>query len=214
MEMKADYTAGRGLRRKAVLFWFLSGVLITVSVGSVLLYRNPWLVHRMDASQAKTEVLEQIADSRSPYIKIDGMELTFTGYYKVSGDETVCSYCYMGAIGDQYILVDLPAEDQGALAQDTAMENKVLKNYTVYGQLVSGNEMTACLAEAENMSLEEYKSYYHMADVEVHEYNSDQERIRIYQLMLAVLAVGAFAAGWILLAESKIADKETQEEDI
>lgn len=214
MEMKADYTASRGLRRKAIFFWFLSGALIVISVGSVFVYRNPWLVHRMDVSQARTEVLEQIADSRSPYIKIDGMELTFTGYYKVSRDGKVCSYCYMGAIGDCYILVDLPAEDQGALAEEPTSENKILKNYTLHGQLVLGDEMTACLAEAENMSLEEYRSYYHMADVEVHDYNSDQERIRIYQLMLVILAVGALAAGWILLSESRIAEKETQEEDI
>lgn len=214
MEIKTDYTAGRRLRRKALVFWFLSGILIVAAAGSILLYRNPWLVHRIDASQATAEVLGTLAESRSPYIRIDGMELTFTGYYKVNGNGRVCSYCYMGNIGDQYILADLPAKDQGAMAEDAASDGRVLENYTLYGQLVKGKEMTVCLADAEEMPLEEYKAYYRMADVEVHNYSSDQERMRIYQLMLIVLAAGTFAAGWIILSESKIAERETKEEDI
>lgn len=35
----------------------------------------------MDADQATAEVLEEIAESTSPYVKIEGIELTFTGYY-------------------------------------------------------------------------------------------------------------------------------------
>lgn len=214
MEVKTDHAAGRGLRTKAKLLWFLSGVLMALAVCSVLLYRNPWVVHRMDAGQANTAVLEEIADSRSPYIRIDGMNLTFTGYYKVSGDGKVCSYCYMGAVGEDYVLADLPARDQGALAEDGSAEGAVLEDYTLDGQLVEESEMTACLAEAEGMTPEDYKAYYHMSEVEVHEYNSDQERLRIYQLMLVILAAGAFAAGWILLSESKIAEREAQDKDI
>ena len=71
MEVITDEIAERGLRRKALALWILSGALVAVTIGSILFYRNPWLVHRMDASQATTEVLGQIADSRSPYIKID-----------------------------------------------------------------------------------------------------------------------------------------------
>lgn len=214
MEVKTEYTVGRGLRRKAVFFWILSGVLIAVSVGSILLYRNPWLVHRMDAGQATAEVLERIAEGSSPYIKIDGMELTFTGYYKVDNGGEVCSYCYMGAIGDDYILADLKADDHGAMAEEAASENKVLKNYTLCGQLVQDDRMTACLAEAEDMPVEEYRAYYRMSDMEVLDYGSDQERVRIYQLMLMILAVGALAVGCILWSESRIAERETQEEDI
>ena len=119
MEVITDEIAERGLRRKALALWILSGALVAVTIGSILFYRNPWLVHRMDASQATTEVLGQIADSRSPYIKIEGMELTFTGYYKVNGSGTVCSYCYMGSVGDYYILTDIPARDKGALVEDS-----------------------------------------------------------------------------------------------
>ena len=96
MEVITDEIAERGLRRKALALWILSGALVAVTIGSILFYRNPWLVHRMDASQATTEVLGQIADSRSPYIKIEGMELTFTGYYKVNGRGTVCIDRYTG----------------------------------------------------------------------------------------------------------------------
>lgn len=214
MKVKTNHAAGEGLRTKAKLLWFLSGVLMVLAVVSLLLYRNPWIVHRMDADQAGTEVLREIADSRSPYIRIDGMNLTFTGYYKVSDDGRVCSYCYMGAVGDAYILADLPAQDQGKLAEDGSAEDTVLEDYTLNGQLVEECGMTSGLAKAEAMTVDEYKSYYHMAEVEVLDYGSDQERIRIYQLMLVILAAGAFATGWILLSESEIAEKETQDKDI
>lgn len=208
MEVITDETAECGLRRKALVLWVLSGALVVVTIGSILFYRNPWLVHRMDASQATTEVLEEIADSSSPYIKIEGMELTFTGYYKVNGSGTVCSYCYIGSVGDYFILTDIPARDKGALAGDSSLDEKTLEDYTLTGQIVRKNEITERLAEAENMTLEDYKSYYHMADVEIHDYDSDQERVRIYQLMLLILAVGAAAAGAILWSESNLGQTE------
>ena len=204
MEVITDEIAERGLRRKALALWILSGALVAVTIGSILFYRNPWLVHRMDASQATTEVLGQIADSRSPYIKIEGMELTFTGYYKVNGSGTVCSYCYMGSVGYYYILTDIPARDKGALVEDSSLDANTLSDYTLTGQVVRKNEITEQLAEAENMTLEDYRNYYHMADVEIHDYDGDQERLRIYQLMLLVLAVGAVAAGAILWSESRL----------
>ena len=209
MEVITDETAERGLRRKALVLWALSGALVVVTIGSILFYRNPWLVHRMDASQATTEVLEEIADSSSPYIKIEGMELTFTGYYKVNGSGTVCSYCYIGSVGDYFILTDIPARDNGALAGDSSLDEKTLEDYTLTGQIVRKNEITERLSEAENMTLEDYKSYYHMADVEIHDYDSDQERMRIYQLMLLILAVGAAAAGAILWSESNLGQTES-----
>lgn len=188
MEVITDEIAERGLRRKAIALWILSGALVVVTIGSILFYRNPWLVHRMDASQATTEVLGQIADSRSPYVKIEGMELTFTGYYKVNGSGTVCSYCYMGSL-----------------------DENTLSDYTLTGQVVRKNEITEQLAEAENMTLEDYRNYYHMADVEIHDYDGDQERLRIYQLMLLVLAVGAVAAGAILWSESRLGTQTVSE---
>lgn len=211
MEVITDEITERGLRRKAFVLWVLSGALVVVTIGSILFYRNPWLVHRIDASQVTTEVLSEIADSRSPYVKIEGMTLTFTGYYKVNGSGTVCSYCYMGEVGDDYILTDIPASDKGALAEDNTLEEKTLEDYTLTGQVVKKNEITQRLAEAENMELEDYKQYYHMADVEIHDYDSDQEQMRIYQLMVLVLAVGAAAAGMILWSESKLGTQTAKE---
>ena len=89
------------------------------------------------------------------------------------------------------------------MPQITEAEYEVMKiiwhNYPI-----STNEITEQLAEAENMTLEDYRNYYHMADVEIHDYDGDQERLRIYQLMLLVLAVGAVAAGAILWSESRL----------
>ena len=211
MEVITDDMTGYRLRRRAIVFWIISGVLIIVTVGSILFYRNPWLVHRMDADQATAEVLEEIAESTSPYVKIEGIELTFTGYYKVNGNGTVCSFCYMGSIGNHYVLTDIPAKDKGALAEDSTLEEKVLKNYTLTGQLVKKDEITARLAEEENMDLSEYKAYYHMADIEIHDYDSDQEKMRIYQMMYLIMAVGVAAAGAILWSESRLSMQSTKD---
>jgi hypothetical protein len=171
------------------------------------------MVHRIEASQVSTELLDEIAASRSPYIKIDGMTMSFTGYYKVSENGNVYSYCYIGCVGDDYILADLPATDSGALAEDNTIESSVLEDYTLKGQLVQAGDMTACLAEGEEMTPDDYKEYYHMANVEIRDYGSDQERIRIYQLMLIVAGLGAFAVGCILVSESKIAEAESTDEE-
>lgn len=213
MEVITDDMTEYRLRKRAIVFWIMSGVLIIITAGSILFYRNPWLVHRIDASQATPEVLSEIAESTSPYVKIENMELTFTGYYKVNGNGTVCSYCYMGSIGNYYVLTDLPAKDKGALAQDSKLEENILKDYTLTGQLVKKNDITARLAEEENMELDEYKAYYHMADIEIHDYDSDQERMRIYQMMGLILAVGAAAAGAILWSESKLNMSSAQNHD-
>lgn len=214
MKDKAEHAAAGSLRRKAAALWLLSGVLLAVVVGCIWLYRNPWIVHRMNAAQASAEVLEEIAESRSPYIKIDGMNLTFTGYYKVSDDGKICSYCYMGAVGEAYVLADLPVNDDGRLAESGNTDDMMLDNYLLCGQLVLDGNMTERLAEAENMDTEAYKSYYHIVNVEIHDFGSDQERLRIYQVMLLVLAAGLLAGGCILLSEARIAEKETQDKNI
>jgi hypothetical protein len=110
-------------------------------------------------------------------------------------------------------LADLPATDSGALAEDNTIESSVLEDYTLKGQLVQAGDMTACLAEGEEMTPDDYKEYYHMANVEIRDYGSDQERIRIYQLMLIVAGLGAFAVGCILVSESKIAEAESTDEE-
>lgn len=86
-----------------------------------------------------------------------------------------------------------------------------MKNYTLTGQLVKKDEITARLAEEENMDLSEYKAYYHMADIEIHDYDSDQERMRIYQMMYLIMAVGLAAAGAILWSESRLSMQSTKD---
>ena len=92
----------------------------------------------------------------------------------------------MGSVGDYYILTDIPARDKGALVEDSSLDANTLSDYTLTGLVVRKNEITEQLAEAENMTLEDYRNYYHMADVEIHDYDGDQERLRIYQLMLLI----------------------------
>lgn len=40
MEVITDEIAERGLRRKALALWILSGALVAVTIGSILFYRN------------------------------------------------------------------------------------------------------------------------------------------------------------------------------
>ncbi len=197
-----------GLRIKAAVCWIASGALVIIMACSLVMYRNPWRVHSMEADEVTSEKLAEIADSRSPYVRIDGMELSFTGYYKTGSNEEVCSYCYKGRVGDQFILVSLSADDGGELIQNSDAVQAVLTDYTVEGQLVPADEMTAFLAQTEQMTQEEYIEYYDMADEELCVYGSDREKIRIYQMMLIVIAAGAFATGWIFRSEYRSADPD------
>ncbi len=211
MEREREAADG-GLLKKAALCRLLSVVLIAATLCMILVYRNPWLVHRMNADQATEEVLEQIVNSPSPYIKLDNMELSFTGYYKVGTNGKVYAYCYLGTVGDQSILVSVRATDDGALAEDETAQNSVLSGYTLQGQLVIATDITDYLAASEGMTTEDYKAYYGMAAVELRSYGSDQEQMQIYQLMLLVLAVAAFVVGQILRSEAKMIQRECVEE--
>ncbi len=143
---------------------------------------------------------DRLPTADSPYIKIEGMELTFTGYYKVNGSGTVCSYCYMGSVGDYYILTDIPARDKGALVEDSSLDANTLSDYTLTGQVVRKNEITETAGRGR-----EHDTWKITGTITIWlmwrsmDYDGDQERLRIYQLMLLVLAVGAVAAGAISL---------------
>ena len=212
MKKKSYRTPAGKLRRAAVLIWLLAGVLAFTAVLSIALWRNPWTVHKIDASHVSVEKLKDIAHSRSPYVEISGIDLTFTGFYEVSGKDTVSSYCYMAPAGDQFILLDLKAEDGGDLAVDSsgdgADKQTAIKDTTIRGRVVVSTDMAKWLAKDESMSVKEYRSTYHIAPVEIRAYHNDQERIRIYQMMLLVMTAGLTAVAAILWSESGIVERE------
>ena len=55
MEVITDEIAERGLRRKALALWILSGALVAVTIGSILFYRNPG-----DDRSTRTDCRQQI----------------------------------------------------------------------------------------------------------------------------------------------------------
>ena len=195
------------IRILAVFMWVLSGILALTVAIYIAIYRNPWAVHRVDAAAGSVEELERISKSYSPYVEISGIDLTFTGFYETTEDEEVCSYCYMGAVGDRHILVDMPVTDAGALAKDSDGEGSRMEDARIRGSVSMSGEMVQCLAEDEGVSREAYSSKYHVSYLEVHVYHNDQERTRIYQLMLLVLLAGTLATGGILWAEGRSSEE-------
>jgi len=208
MKRKAYRTAAMRIRTAAVFMWVLSGVFAILVVTSMAVWKNPWVVHRTDAGKTSVEKLTDIAKSHSPYVELSNIDLTFTGFYEVGENNSICSYCYMAAIGDEYILVDVPVSDGGALAADSTADGSTVKDTVIKGQVAVSSAMEKWLAEDEDMSVKDYSNKYHVSPLEIHVYHSDMERTRIYQLMVLVLMIGFAAVGAILWSEAGTAEDE------
>lgn len=61
------------------------------------------------------------------------------------------------------------------------------------------------------MDLSEYKAYYHMADIEIHDYDSDRKNAVFLSEWYLIMAVGVAAAGAILWSESRLSMQSTKD---
>ncbi len=199
---KANRSAADRLRRLASVLWLAAAVIATMLICIVFFYRNPWITHRVGAEQLNRQMLDQIADSHSPYIRADRMTLTFTGYYETDSHDAVQSYCYMGETADCRVLILLPALDDGQMLENGQQETFTIEDISVKGRVVRSREIAGMLADAEQMSVEDYQNYYNFAGLEIHDFHNDQEQMRIYQLMLGVLILAALITGVILRSEA------------
>ena len=205
---KANRTADGRLKRLASVLWLAAAVMFTLLVCILVFYRNPWITHRISADQLSSQLLDQLAESRSPYVRADRMDLTFTGYYETDRRNAVRAYCYMGDGADCKVLILLPATDGGRLLEEDPSEMTGLKDVSVKGRVIRSDEITGRLAEAEQMSVGDYRNYYGFTGIEIHDFHSDQEQMRIYQLMLGVFILGALITGVILRSEAVSAREE------
>ncbi len=204
--------AAAGLKRLAAALWLAAAVILTFLICILLFYRNPWITHRVSADQLSRTSLERLADGRAPYVRADHMDLTFTGYYETDRHESVRAYCYMGEGADCRILVCLPAHDHGKLLENEHPQELVLEDVSVSGQVIRSDEIATRLAHAEHMSPADYQDYYKVAGMEIHGFRSDQEKMRIYQLMMGVLILAALITGVILRSEAMSLLEDTDED--
>ena len=192
----------------AAVSFGLAVLLALIMAACLLFVRNPWTVHKLDASRDITQELVRAADSQAPYVQIRNMDLTYTGYYETDAAGTVLAYCYFGETGDSSVLVSIAAEDGGELARDSSAPGSVLKDASFSGRAVTGSEMAGHLAQGEGMELQAYTDQYHMAGPEIFSYGSDRERIIIYHLMLLTGIIGSAAAGGVFLSEAAARRRE------
>ena len=173
----ANRDAADRLRRTASVLWLAAAVIMTLLICMLVFYRNPWITHRVAADQVNSQTLDQLAQGRSPYVRTDRMNLTFTGYYETDRRDAVRAYCYMGEVSDGKVLVLLPAEDGGKLLETAQTQSAQLTDYSVKGRIVRSHEIADQLARAQQMSVEEYQDYYDFTGLEMHAFHNDQEQI-------------------------------------
>jgi hypothetical protein len=78
--------------------------------------------------------------------------------------------------------------------------------------VIRSDEIATRLAHAEHMSPADYQDYYKVAGMEIHGFRSDQEKMRIYQLMMGVLILAALITGVILRSEAMSLLEDTDED--
>jgi len=199
------------LRRNAAVAWLIAGALALLLLLLIRFWRNPWVTHNLSGEQLTVETLQEIAESTSPYVRVSDLYMQFTGFYEVDKDETVRAYCYSAQVGDEYILVDIPATDGGELVAEGSLGHADIDGDAFAGRVTTENEMLLHLAQSEEMTEEEYAEAYDMSGIEIKSYHNDQEKIRIYQMMLMVPVIGLAAVGFILRSEAASIEEEERQ---
>ena len=90
----------------------LTGIAI---ICGLLFWRNPFMISSVDASE---ESVSWQPEETKAYVRVNHMDLRFTGFYTVDTKNEISGYYYIGSIGEQSWFVEIPAEtDDAGLSQ-------------------------------------------------------------------------------------------------
>lgn len=157
---------------------------------ALIFIRNPIFIRQIDARQETSIDLESIYSEVSPYVYLKHVDLDFTGYYSVSDKGEICSYCFIGQIGDHSYFIELSADKVHAAA-DNAEDG--LKDFSLLGKMRKDESVIRLAAEEEKMTAEAYLQKYDICAVGICQYHSDFETTVIFYILallgLAVIGI-------------------------
>lgn len=174
------------------VFWLIGIVLCIIFV------KNPFWVHRIDASVSNTQNLEDIYSEKTPYVKVKHADLEYTGFYSVNDDE-IMSYCFVCTVGDYSYLVELSADKVYDLTTDPA---EGIKDVSFMGKMTQDDQLIQMLAEDEGTDAAVFCETYGISNICIYQYQNDYEQVVIYYI-LAVLVGGIILTGAVTIKQKK-----------
>jgi len=177
-------------KRHSLVIWILRIPLILIIIGIVLclaFVRNPVMIKRVDANQSGTLDLAEVYSPVNPYIKINHMDVEYSGFYSVDDNDNICSYYYFGSIGKHYYFVEISSDKINTLDKDLT---EGLEDFSFTGIIIEDTEILNIAAEREGLTTEEYLETFDICSVSISQVNNDLERVYIYYGLAILVAIG------------------------
>lgn len=172
------------MKLKILEAFIIMGILL-----SLMFWRNPLYVRRIDAGQDISVNLEKIYSSVSPYVQIRHMNLKDSGYYTVTKDKKICSRYYFGQIGGRDCFVEL---SEKYLEDFPAGQRESLEDICLTVRLQSADKVIALAAKQLSVEPESFISEYDICPVAASAYHNNLISVYIYYALALLLAIGIF----------------------
>ncbi|HAP20940.1 MAG TPA: hypothetical protein DCR27_06655 [Lachnospiraceae bacterium] len=171
----------------------LTGIAI---VCGLLFWRNPFMISSVDASE---ESVSWQPEETKAYVRVNHMDLRFTGFYTVDTKNEISGYYYIGSIGEQSWFVEIPAEtDDAGLSQ--AMPD--LTDMEFVARVSDDMSVLEKAAESESMTTETYIETYNISDRVLLTYDTYREADILYYAIGFLIMLGCFVAGRLFIHET------------
>ncbi len=185
------------------------GIVIIIAMAAAV-YRGirPWQIVSVDASTAEGTVLDP--EHMPEHIRVRHMDLSFTGMYTVDAEQKrVLGYYYIGSIGDQTWIVEMPAHiSKGGLSE--AIPD--LKDQSFEGIPVTNTDIVERLSAAEGMDAETYTEKYNISPVPICAGTHIREKQMIEYGIAVIMIICCFLIGH-MMAHGKGDDREDVENE-
>lgn len=194
MQKKDTKSRSTGKRWLPYMFLIL-GILIVLGMGAAI-YRGvrPWQVTSVDAKEAEDVDIDE--EHIPAHLRINHMDLVFTGLYTVDAEKkSVLGYYYIGSIGDQTWIVEMPADvSENGLSE--AMPD--LKDQSFEVIPVTDTDIVERLSQSEGMDVKTYTEKYNISSVPLRAGARLREKQWLEFGIAAIIAICCFLIGHMM----------------
>lgn len=208
MQKKDIKSRKNGKGRVPYIFLILGIMLVVGMAAAVCCGIRPWQVTSVDATTAEGEVLDE-ADLPA-FIHVSHMDLVFTGMYTVDASQkNILGYYYIGSIGNQTWLVEMPA-DVSENGLSDAMPD--LKDQSFEAVPAADTDIVEMLSKSEGMDVETYKEKYNISLVPLRAGTHLREKQMLEYGIGVIMAIACFMIGH-MLAHGREDDREEVDDE-
>lgn len=165
------------IENKTKLIGEMCIMIVLVSITALLILncnlKNPFIVAKPTSDKMVEEKFKQGID----YVKFDGADLEFTGYYKMNEKNKIIYNCYSIKFDKLKYFVFVPANRSG---EDQANPEKNLKNYSFTAKVEIDNDLFDMVARDYGLNKDEFLKAYGVSNIVFDEAKSD--RLEMYAL--------------------------------